>query len=429
MSGMPSSARVVLLGGGGHMLRATAHALAEHVPEVELLLVDRDAAALARRLLELERARGSVVDLDDSAALHSALAGARLVIHGAGPFRQTAARVRRACIELGVDYLDLDDELESTRDALALDAQARSANVRLFVGCGVSPGLTNLLALDALAELDRVERIEVAWCVGEEEPLGRAVAEHALHLGAGDCLAIEAGRRVVRRSMERSRCIELQRGAAPRRLYETAHPEPEQFAHSHPQVADIVCWGGLDPAPMNGLLKGVALAVREGRWSEDEACSFLESVSRGRIGSARGWQHALSGLASQWRSRELRAGELLRLGVRRQGGRNGLCAQAWGVRRGERIVVNRQLAQRAPGACDTSMAQATGLAAAAFASAALRATGLPGGTLFPQMWASPHETFAMLKRFGLTEVVVGWREPAPAPARSPRPTRPTKDLT
>ena len=43
---------------------------------------------------------------------------------------------------------------------------------RAAVGCGASPGMSNVMAVDAAAELDTVENIDLAWVVGDEPVVG-----------------------------------------------------------------------------------------------------------------------------------------------------------------------------------------------------------------------------------------------------------------
>ncbi|MFJ8660407.1 hypothetical protein [Streptomyces sp. NPDC093795] len=75
-----------------------------------------------------------------------------------------------ACIELKVPYLDFDDDVESTQHALGLADKAQEAGIPLCIGCGASPGMSNVLAVDAANELDTVEDIEMFWTVGDERP-------------------------------------------------------------------------------------------------------------------------------------------------------------------------------------------------------------------------------------------------------------------
>lgn len=412
--------RVLVIGAAGQMLQVTVRLLAKHLTGHTLCLADWNEGALHALAKELGTANIETMglDLNDSQALHAAVQGAALVIHGAGPFYRTAQLVREACLAAKVDYLDIDDDVESNQEAIALHERAKAAGVRLLVGCGASPGMTNVLALDAMSALDVVHTLEMAWCVGDEglQEIGRAVAAHAFHLGAGDSVTIEHGQAVVRQSMARHVLFPMGGDAGNLRLYETAHPEPVQFAHSHAHVPHVVCWGGFDPAPINGVLKGVSQALKRGQLTEDKAFVFLREVAAGRHGSLTGWRYALPGVWRQWRQKEVSGAALLSLLVAQlkkvwQGQpvpcRNGLAARATGLKDNRPLTVLRQAVHADASQPVATMAQATGTAAAAFAIMALENASQPGGTWFAQMWAAPAEFFAKLQQLGLTDQVLG----------------------
>jgi len=49
---------------------------------------------------------------------------------------------------------------------IKLDANAKSAGVSATIGLGASPGLTNLMALIAIRELDEVTTVYTGWDAG-----------------------------------------------------------------------------------------------------------------------------------------------------------------------------------------------------------------------------------------------------------------------
>ena len=56
----------------------------------------------------------------------------------------------RAAIRAGCHYVDVCDDWEPTLEMLALDTEARAAGVTAVIGLGASPGITNLLAVQAI---------------------------------------------------------------------------------------------------------------------------------------------------------------------------------------------------------------------------------------------------------------------------------------
>ena len=75
------------------------------------LLAGRSAAGLMPLAGQLGR-DWVAVSLDDAKALHEAVARVELVYHAAGPFVHTSAPMRRACLAVGTNYIDITGELE-----------------------------------------------------------------------------------------------------------------------------------------------------------------------------------------------------------------------------------------------------------------------------------------------------------------------------
>lgn len=116
------------------------------------------ARALAERLGERAASRG--VDVEDDASLTTALGEADVVLNAT--FMRHNVRVTRAAIEAGVHATDLGAYVDDTREQLALDDQAAEAGVRVVAGCGVAPGLTNLLAAEAANRLGPLREVRIA---------------------------------------------------------------------------------------------------------------------------------------------------------------------------------------------------------------------------------------------------------------------------
>ena len=338
---------------------------------------------------------------------HKPLKGADLVINGAGPFHKTAAIVSRACIAAGADYLDIGDDVESTQAIIAMDAMARQAGVALYAGCGASPGITNVIAADLINQLDDIETIEVAWTVGDEgaQRIGRAVVEHVVHIGAGDCITWRNGKPFVSQSFVDSRVIPMGGALGDYRLYECAHPETVMLPFSFPHIRNAWCWGGMHPQPVNGLIIGIARACRSGKMTMDEACTFLQSLIAEENGSLKGWKHGLAGMFGQVRRNENSLGNLLSflwMAARKKHPPTlmGLMARAVGMQQGKRVELYRCIPGRENHPFGSKMAIATGMPQAAFSSIVLRQSERRAGTIFPERIASFEAVADELVRFG-----------------------------
>jgi short subunit dehydrogenase-like uncharacterized protein len=125
-----------------------------------------DVTALADRL-DLRR---RVFPVDDAATLKSELAGVDLVLNAGGPFLHTAAPLAQACIDAGVHYLDISNELQVFLTLYATDDQARDAGVSIIPGVGFGVFATNFLASQVSALVGGAELLEVASRVFSAQP-------------------------------------------------------------------------------------------------------------------------------------------------------------------------------------------------------------------------------------------------------------------
>lgn len=85
----------------------------------------------------------------------------------------------RAAIAAGVPFAAAADHESATSALCGLDAAARAAGVPVIAGCGLAPGLSDVLAVHAAAALDRVDEVHVAR-FGIAGPASLATARRAL---------------------------------------------------------------------------------------------------------------------------------------------------------------------------------------------------------------------------------------------------------
>ena len=67
----------------------------------------------------------------------------------------------QACLEVGAHYTDLGGLYYYAIEQYELDEAFRRAGLSAAISMGAAPGITNMLAAAAVAELDTVESIEV----------------------------------------------------------------------------------------------------------------------------------------------------------------------------------------------------------------------------------------------------------------------------
>ena len=151
--------RVLVVGGSGRVGASTVRwidRLATEQLPVELAIGGRrrasfDAAAKRLGAKGVDAIKFVQLDLDDAASLERAVAGRSLVVHTAGPFQQrTDPTLLKACIDAGVPYCDVCDELELSRAAKKL-----TSDVPAVISCGIWPGASALLAARAAERLGK----------------------------------------------------------------------------------------------------------------------------------------------------------------------------------------------------------------------------------------------------------------------------------
>ncbi|MFC9964522.1 MULTISPECIES: saccharopine dehydrogenase family protein [Nocardia] len=235
--------RVLALGGPGAMGAVAVHTALTLPGVEEIVIADRDLGAA--RLLARRLARSSVpvraieVDVTDDVTLSKALAEVDLVLNAVGPYYRFGLTVLRAAIETRTHYLDICDDWEPTLQMLELDSAARDQGVCAVVGMGASPGISNLLAVTAAAELDTVQNLYTAWPVdvdgagndteGDDLFLGpdgspTAAAVHWMQQSSGTITAVRDGRLADHRPL--SPVTLALPGGRRGTAYTVGHPEP-----------------------------------------------------------------------------------------------------------------------------------------------------------------------------------------------------------
>src|ERR1043166_6834186 len=147
--------RVIVLGGCGEMGSEATRDLARASEFEEIVVADLNLEKARALCEELGggRVRAVRVDASDEQALSEQLKGFDVVANCTTYHFGMAAT--RAAIRAGVNYLDLGG-LFNTPKQLELDAEARAAGVTVCLGCGATPGVTDLLARRAADLLDTV---------------------------------------------------------------------------------------------------------------------------------------------------------------------------------------------------------------------------------------------------------------------------------
>ncbi|MCP5058012.1 MAG: saccharopine dehydrogenase [bacterium] len=160
--------KVLALGGCGGMGRHAVRTAIGFDFVQEVIVADRDGEAASNFAKSCGgKARGVHVDVTDGVALGKLLGDADVVLNTVGPFYRFGVPILEATIDAGCHYLDINDDWEPTLDMLALHGRAEDAGVTAIIGLGASPGISNMLAVKAMAGLDSVDEVLTGWSLGE----------------------------------------------------------------------------------------------------------------------------------------------------------------------------------------------------------------------------------------------------------------------
>ena len=149
------------------------------------VLAGRDSA----RLEALGQTTGLVtrrVALDHTGDMRAALSDMRCVLLAAGPYEVTGPAMRRACLDAGCSYLDVNGEIADFGRAIASDADARAVGIAIIPGAGYGVVFAECLAAYVKAHLPNATVLRLSLAT---QTLGRsrgaALSTAATIAGAG----------------------------------------------------------------------------------------------------------------------------------------------------------------------------------------------------------------------------------------------------
>lgn len=161
---------IIVLGGAGAMGRVTVRALSEYA-DIDRVTVADYHEGRARELAESlnsSKVQARQIDVNDEERLRALLRGADVALSAVDyVFNQP---ILRACIKEKVHYADLGGLFHMSRTLMAMNAEVEAAGITAVLGMGGTPGITNLLARQAVEQLERVESIKVQLGCADSTP-------------------------------------------------------------------------------------------------------------------------------------------------------------------------------------------------------------------------------------------------------------------
>jgi len=193
----------------------------EHEITVGDLRLDR-AVALLRDLGAPERVVR--VDVEDPASLAAALGDTEVVLN-ATLMRHNVV-VTDAAIGAGVHLVDLGSYYPETLEQLDRHLAAEQAGCRIVPGCGVAPGLTNILARLGADELESVESIRVYSYITHPLWTSPGIVVTRFDASTGTSVVYEDGSLVEHPSFSEAEDIDFPEPYGRQEVHLVPHPEP-----------------------------------------------------------------------------------------------------------------------------------------------------------------------------------------------------------
>jgi saccharopine dehydrogenase-like NADP-dependent oxidoreductase len=225
--------RILVLGGAGEMgSAAVADLVARTEHEVTVGDVRPDAArALLERLGAPQRT--VAVDVDDAGSLARALDGAEVVLNAT--YMRHNVPVTDAAIAAGAHLVDLGSYWPETLAQLDRHDAAVAAGSRIVPGCGVAPGLTNVLARLGADRLDRVDAVRCYSYITHPMWTSAGIVVTRFDASVGSSVVHEDGVLVERPSFGDEEEVDFPVPYGRQEVHLVPHPEPVTL----PRVLDV----------------------------------------------------------------------------------------------------------------------------------------------------------------------------------------------
>jgi lysine 6-dehydrogenase len=258
--------RALLLGGTGIVGRRVAGELARSDEVEGLTISGRDAGEAGRLATLLDGGRSTVeasaFDVTDVRALQSNARRHDVIVSCVGPTHHLEPDTVRTAVEVGVPYVSLCNDHAAALAALAFDAEARAAEVTVVTGCGVSPGLTNLLTAMGVAELEELEEVDIALALSLADSYGNATMIDVLYSFEGEAPYVSDSRPASGRAGEWPKLVYFPEPVGWVETFICAHPEAVTLHNRHPEMRSFLYRAGYtERAAMDAVRGSVALRI------------------------------------------------------------------------------------------------------------------------------------------------------------------------
>jgi saccharopine dehydrogenase-like NADP-dependent oxidoreductase len=275
--------RVLVVGATGTQGRRMAAELARSDAVDGLLLAARDATELDRVAAMLGRRddiRTTTVDARDQDQIATAAADVDVIVSCAGPAYETEHACVAAAIEARTPCATLGDDYEvATEVGAAHGASARSEAVTVVIGCGLSPGITNVLAAFAHREIDEPDEIEIAVACSIRDNLGVALVSDLLRTFSEDAVYVSEWQALSGRAGDLPELAFLPEPVGWVETFNCSHPEVDALSRQWRELRRLRYRFGFTERAAMDAIRGAAASGLARSESARRACArFLKSL-------------------------------------------------------------------------------------------------------------------------------------------------------
>ena len=238
--------KVLALGGSGGMGRFSSFAISNYpnITKVTIADLNENNAKEFSNLFD-DRFTGIGLDLTDKEHLEKVMSGHDIVLNTTGPFFKFGLPILKSAIKCKCHYFDICDDWEPTEEMLKLNDEALKNEITAIVGLGASPGISNLLGLKAMNELDKTESIITGWDVSSAKPEDEssqkgtnAAMEHGLQQISGEIKVYKDKKYKLTKPLEKIKIHYPGRGN--HNVFIFGHPEAITFPHHFNDLKESV---------------------------------------------------------------------------------------------------------------------------------------------------------------------------------------------
>ena len=238
--------KVLCLGGSGGMGRYATKAIA-NFKELEVITIadlNEDAAKEFAKSFDT-KVQGIGLDVTDTKKLAEALEEHDVVLNTTGPFFMFGVAILKTAIENNCHYIDICDDWEPTEEMLKLDSEAKDKGITAIIGLGASPGITNLMGLVAMEELDSVDTVITGWDLSSVNPAEEssqagtnAAMLHGIQQMTGKVKIFEDGQLSMVQSLKKLKINYPGKGIYKANIF--GHPEAISFPYHFPKIKNAM---------------------------------------------------------------------------------------------------------------------------------------------------------------------------------------------